>query len=125
MTNKARDKRLTEAMGLCWHECIYRATTYEEAKLSGLNYIYYCPNCNKEDVQMFSNMSFSTWPGFGVLKGWAEKREWWEAFVASMWELTEPVCRVPWSRLDIMLSIMTNPDPFADALDSFLQTREG
>ena len=50
-----RDKFLTEAMGLCWHN--YRGKCPET----------YCLNCNQPYSLNERNINFSTWQGFGAL----------------------------------------------------------
>ncbi|HDZ62293.1 MAG TPA: hypothetical protein ENH40_04015, partial [Nitrospirae bacterium] len=60
-----RDKFLTEAMELCWHD-LAKVGKYQMA----------CFKCGKAK-QFALNPDFSTWQGFGQLWEWTIKQEWW------------------------------------------------
>lgn len=100
MDKATRDRFLTEAMDLCWHE----------AK----------PNClDNSCIKCFTNLpfdpskrniNFSTWEGFGNLFVWAKAQAWWFAFMVCFGE-TE--CSIYTNYI--------NPDEFADIVYEYLQ----
>lgn len=98
--NTERDKRLTEAMGECWHE-----------KKPVL--VPQCIKCFKTD---YVQNDFSTPDGFFKLWNWAQGQEWWRKFQHYHEGFTVNVDY--FFHEDII-----NPDRFADAVDKFLQER--
>jgi hypothetical protein len=63
----------------------------------------------------WSRYNFSTWDGFGKLKEWAEKREWWKQFK----------CDVRYNGWHYALDDdLIHPDRFAEAIYEFLKEKE-
>ena len=112
-----RDKFLTEAMGLCWHEeIIWNSTGYGK-----------CPKCQFADEDgfghiVFAHTDFSTWPGFGLLWEWAQKQEWFWLFCLQQ-IYTEnsdaPFEKIDWDR-NISVGLI-HPDRFSGAVYAFLK----
>lgn len=99
-----RDKFLTEAMGLCWHE--------------GRWYGFYwcCSNCDTTlPRNADNNIDFDSWPGFGILWEWSLKQEWWISFISHIGS--------PYA-LTVIQYTYINPSRFADAVFEFLKERK-
>lgn len=108
--NTDRDRFLTEAMGKCWHEL--------DEKPDPLGYAL-VPACKKCERWYPQNSDFSTWPGFGVLKEWAEKQNWWRDFIThicEVWPNDQWSYNSYWKFEEI-----NKPDRFANALYEFLK----
>lgn len=103
--NPERDKFLTEAMNLCWHEFYHGRC-----------------NCGIYLTSNWNNTDFSTWEGFGVLKEWAETQKWWGNFVVLHSSKLSHTANFISDR-DISLKVI-NPDRFADAVCAFLKEAE-
>lgn len=114
----SRDKYLTEAMGLCWHE-------YNEDKWGcfkcGVNaYMikgHWLGTPKGHSIFKPINPDFSTWQGFGTLWEFAIKQEWWFQFKVRNNHI--PNHKLYGFNLDLI-----NPDKFADALFSFLKEKD-
>ena len=89
-----RDKFLTEAMELCWHDLV-KVGKYQMA----------CFKCGKAK-QFALNPDFSTWQDFGQLWGWAIKQDWFVIFQYYYGYVPKG---------------LINPDKFADALYEYLK----
>lgn len=77
MTTQERDKFLTEAMGLCWHDSV----TNETCDNCGITADVNMPNYVPPFQGKWLRIDFSTWAGFGALWEWAQKQEWWDEFM--------------------------------------------
>ena len=99
-----RDKFLTEAMELCWHDLV-KVGKYQMA----------CFKCGKAK-QFALNPDFSTWQGFGQLWGWAIKQDWFREFKMLLFLSHGKTCY----EVDAFLSFV-NPNRFADALYEYLK----
>lgn len=98
-----RDKFLTEAMGLKWHD------------LRQNDCAWWCDTCDVEDsidspyIVYHQSIDFSTWKGFGKLWGWSKQQEWWADFIDYSFDVTD------WNFSWI------HPDRFAHAVYKFLK----
>ena len=105
-----RDRFLTEAMGILWHQEL-RSTTHSDTN------DYEC-TCGRKTVPcFFVNHNFSTWPGFGVLVEYLERTGQLEKVLVSMYQ--------DWKKdhgnFNCFTHKMFNPDRFADAVYEFLK----
>jgi hypothetical protein len=110
MNNIERDKFLTEAIGICWHE-----SNVEQAKyFQNLG----CDKCNSGFIRGLDGKpdgmpNFSTWEGFGKLWEWANKQAWWCKFRGYVFVRPD---------LDRMITCSwINPDTFADKVYQHLK----
>lgn len=107
--SKERDKYLTEAMGLCYHDIKLKSDYPRDTLIS------YCSICGEEYV---GNIDFSTWEGFGKLWEWAKEQKWWDEFRRS---LAIGFDQIIYFVADLEPHI--HPDRFADAVYNFLRRR--
>lgn len=104
-----RDRFLTEALGLCWHEFPTPINNFAPP----------CSKCNGSPLKL--NILFSSWHGFGILWEWASKKEWWQKFGDFIYskyyngDLDITIC---------MLEYFINPDKFADVIYEFLNKED-
>ncbi len=106
--NEERDKFLTEAMGMCWHE--FGLCTSCQKGYSG-EYRFHCIKCHLACGYCFY-ADFSTWPGFGLLWEWATKQDWFRHFSIYI--------KVP-PGFNVFSNYYIHPDRFADILYEFLK----
>ncbi len=115
--NIDRDKYLTEAMGLCWHEENKQRKDVLRCVCSNQNHYNYTLERHIEK----SNPNFSTWSAFGTLWEFAIKQEWWMEFWVKEGQFYKnSVAKAP----VVIWNELINPDKFADALYKFLKERK-
>lgn len=108
---KERDKRPTEAMGLCSHD--YKAYGQHS---------HQCSKC----LQVISdrpesadlNPDFSTWEGFGKLVEYLTSKDLWHDFIVFCIQVKRIYA------IFHFVEIIKKPSSFADAADQFLRERE-
>ena len=99
-----RDKFLTEAMELCWHD-LAKVGKYQMA----------CFKCGKAK-QFALNPDFSTWQDFGQLWEWAIKQDWWSDLWSEIYGETD-FSAYPYEEFTKYI----HPDRFANALYEYLK----
>jgi hypothetical protein len=121
-----RDKYLTEAMGMCYHE---NRNVYWDDDLHEDSRII-CKHCSKINT---NNSNFSTWEGFGKLWEFCQEQEWWEGFLIKneyqhTRDVYSPHKEYPYREYQETvyedMSGLINPDRFADAVYTYLKERE-
>lgn len=106
-----RDKFLTEAMGLCWHETEKIMVSDGDDEPSYFEYL--CKHCHTCNPNM-ERINFASWSGFGLLWEWARKQEWFPQFIFSKTHSDYDEIRIEF----------INPSRFADAVYEFLKERK-
>lgn len=111
MTHTDRDKRIAEALGLCWHNIQYEEDPH---------YIFICTDCGEtfeDDENLLPN--FSTFDGMGLILQKGPEKEWWQ------WFIVNKVGRVHGLMLKktyfIEVYYLQDPDKLADELYQFLK----
>lgn len=120
-----RDKFLTEAMGLCWHEEGEDVGICRKCGvlLPGLGIA--CPDGNSR-VLIERKPDFNTWLSFGILFEWAQVQKWWIEFLFRDYATGHDYEELSIKKLRIYtleLLKFINPTVFADAIYQFLQER--
>lgn len=113
---KERDKRLTEAMGECWHEV-------KLPNFTGIGHVE-CRKCGLVHNYLLDedwHPDFSTWERFGKLFAWFIQQPWKKELAKKIGTV---ICDCDeCGDFDINVHWI-NPDRFADAVDEFLRERE-
>lgn len=120
--NTERDKFLTEAMGLCWHDIINHVSGFMEVRVA-----YFCKKCKIQGRDVY-NLDFSTWSSFGILWEWSIKQNWWEKLSCALhlrfYDESKEISYVSIENngYDSRISEQyINPDLFADKIYEFLK----
>lgn len=117
---KDRDKFLTEAMGICWHDWVpikakhgaFASNLWEcrcGVRASKLHLTDPLPN----------NPDFSKWTGFGKLWEWAIEQEWWGGFRDM--KIGETESYESGKITKYIKEEYINPDNFANAIYEYLK----
>lgn len=105
MDTDKRDKFLTEAMGLHWHEVVFINSTIVQCSCGNSAYVNPC-----------ANIDFETWEGFGTLWEWVQVQVWWDGFKVKMDTFLYSGARM----IDYTI---INPNRFANAIYEFLKEK--
>jgi hypothetical protein len=133
MDKAARNKKLIEAMGGCWHESSevipYSGEETHTCKCgASVSKSTISPSAATRDPWdrlRYPSADFSSWDGFGRLWAWAKQQNWWED---DFWRGTAAAGNIHvhddgtfWMATYNMEDFI-NPDVFADAVYSHLMS---
>jgi hypothetical protein len=111
MDNQNRDKRITEALGIHWHE-------WKWVKISTTVGYYLC-GCGEQN-RYPENEDFSTFDGMGLILQKGPERGWWDKFTLKHLGVKGLIsqCR---EGILLPLKLLQDPDRLANELDAFLK----
>ena len=113
--NTDRDKRIAEALGLCWH-------LWGDG---GEPNVWRCDYCGEYATKIHASgplpqYSFSTFDGMGLILQKGPDREWWESFLTYLhYHGSFAIAHTPFLHIDLL----QDPDRLANELYTFLKER--
>lgn len=109
--NLKRDKKIAEALGLCWHKNEY-----------DIDWGWGCSKCETLFKSEFSNPNFSTAEGELLILQEGPERDWWEEFINYIGAIVdyENTARCAYMPMELIQS----PDRLADKLYEYLDGKD-